>query len=73
MDTVESIKRNYKMVLLVLKMYFETKLNCLVFGLIVAVRMNTFFYGCSYREDPVKAKIFPFMMSKKTDSISFND
>ena len=35
--------------------------------------MNTFFYGCSYREDPTKAKIFPFMMSKKTDAISFKD
>ena len=35
--------------------------------------MNTFFYGCSYREDPVQARVFPFMMSKLTDSISFSE
>ncbi|KAL4471141.1 hypothetical protein ABPG72_019083 [Tetrahymena utriculariae] len=36
-------------------------------------KMNTFFYGCSYKEDPVLTRIFPYMMSKMTDYISFEE
>ena len=27
-------------------------------------KMNTFFYGCSYKEDPIITRIFPYTMSK---------
>ncbi|EAS05471.2 zinc carboxypeptidase family protein (macronuclear) [Tetrahymena thermophila SB210] len=36
-------------------------------------KMNTFFYGCSYKEDPVLTRIYPYMMSKMTDYINFEE
>ena len=35
--------------------------------------MHAFFYGCSYKEDPVQARIFPYAMSKINKNIQYKD
>ncbi|EAS07091.3 zinc carboxypeptidase family protein (macronuclear) [Tetrahymena thermophila SB210] len=36
-------------------------------------KMEAFFYGCSYREDPLKTRIFPYLLSKINSKVSFGE
>lgn len=36
-------------------------------------KLHAFFYGCSYKEDPIAARVFPYMISKLNSKISFQD
>jgi len=36
-------------------------------------KMGAFFYGCNYRDDPLKTRIFPYLLSKINNKILFSD
>lgn len=34
-------------------------------------KLGAFFYGCNYRDEPLKTRIFPFLLSKLNEKVSF--
>ena len=36
-------------------------------------KMNSFFYGCNYKEDAILTRFFPYLMSKNSEYISMKD